>query len=353
MALPAAVNPVFTADCLISGARRGWAPRIGCSGPAAEGRVYNLTMMVTPDGRWVLPASPEFFAALGDPNPDYDSQSFAIRNLGFVKFEILDRLVTEIELHPRNVSRPALLAVQDKLLSSPIKLFRIKYLDTEWHSEISSSAEHTVARLDELCAPQFTPQPSERFTAVPLPVEKLARDRESDLFPLVQKWRVSFGKFDPAVVGLASRHDLLSLMVIVGIAPRDGTPVWRYIGDGHRWAGSRYQIAGLRDKVENMPDREYGHWVAEFHRAVATSHQPRYDAVTAAMRMADEAGGAPQTVRYERLLLPWRTPSGEVFITSWAKKVATPAAANLAPEASDSSVAKNPSRSSYTSSREV
>ncbi len=331
--------------------RQGETLRFGF--PAGSGgTVHNLTMMVTPDGRWVLPASPEFFAALGDPNPDYDAQSFAIRNLGFVKFEILDRLVTEIELHPRNVARAALLAVQDKLLSSPIKLFRIKYLDREWHSEISSSAEHTVARLDELCAPQFTPQPSERFTAVPLPVEKLARDREGDLFPLVQKWRVSFGKFDPAVVGLASRHDLLSLMVIVGIAPRDGTPVWRYIGDGHRWAGPRYQIAGLGDKVENMPDREYGRWVAEFHRAVATSHQPRYDAVTAAMRMAD-AAGERQTVRYERLLLPWRTPSGEVFITSCAKKVATPATANLVPEASDSSVAKNPSRSSYTSSREV
>ena len=112
-----------------------------------------LTVLVTSEGRWVLPGSEEFLAALGDPDPDYDAVGFAVRNLGFIKYQILDRLVTEIELHPRNVALPALLAVEHQLEEPPTKLFRIKHLDTEWHSEISASPEHTVARLRELCAP--------------------------------------------------------------------------------------------------------------------------------------------------------------------------------------------------------
>jgi hypothetical protein len=35
---------------------------------------------------------------------------FAVKNLGFIKFQILDSSIVEIELHPRNVGLPALLA---------------------------------------------------------------------------------------------------------------------------------------------------------------------------------------------------------------------------------------------------
>ena len=108
------------------------------------------TMLATSEGRWVLPGTPEFLAALGDPDPDYDSLSFAVKNLGFVKFEVLDRSTVQIELHPRNVEFPALLAAQQQISSCGFKLFRIRYFETEWKFEISSSAEHTIARLSEL-----------------------------------------------------------------------------------------------------------------------------------------------------------------------------------------------------------
>jgi hypothetical protein len=64
----------------------------------ARASVKRLTMLVTPDGRWVLEDSAEFLAALGDPSPDYDGASFAVKNLGFVKFQVLDQSV--IDLHP-------------------------------------------------------------------------------------------------------------------------------------------------------------------------------------------------------------------------------------------------------------
>ena len=116
-----------------------------------------LTILITPDGKWVLPDTPEFFAALGDPNPDYDAVGFAVKNLGFIKLHVIEQSIIEIEIHPRNVELAALLAVQQQLLSSDVRLFRIKYSDTSWQSEIAFSAEFTISRLSELCAPQFTP----------------------------------------------------------------------------------------------------------------------------------------------------------------------------------------------------
>ena len=86
----------------------------------------HLTILVSPEGQWVLPGTSDFFAALGDPDPDYDAVAFAVRNLGFIKFEVIRQSIVEIELHPRNVELPALLAVQQQLLSSDLHLFRIK-----------------------------------------------------------------------------------------------------------------------------------------------------------------------------------------------------------------------------------
>ena len=112
--------------------------------------MQHLNMLATSEGRWVLPGTPEFFAALGDSDPNYDPVAFAVKNLGFVKFEVLDRSTVQIELHPRNVEFPALLAAQQQISSCGFKLFRIRYFETDWKFEISSSAEHTIARLSEL-----------------------------------------------------------------------------------------------------------------------------------------------------------------------------------------------------------
>ena len=313
---------------------------VGSGGAVVEAGVNHLVMMATPDGRWVLPASDEFYDVLGDPEPDYDGVSFAVKNLGFIKIQVLDKALIEIELHPRNVERRALKAVQKQLLTSGVKLFRIKYFDGGWRSEISASAEHTVARLGELCAPVFRPAASDRFAVEAGDFSALIDERADDTHafqPLAKKWRASFAQFDPTMLSFAVGHDMLPLLAIIGVPPRDRNPVLRFLGPGHRWAGEDQAISVIGSKVESLPDQEYGKWAAGFYRSAAESGQARYDIVTAKMRFQGEPGVPQRQVRYERLLLPWRTPSEDIFVTSCARlveKEATP------PAASDNSVAK-------------
>jgi hypothetical protein len=303
-----------------------------------------FTMLVTPDGQWVLPDTPEFFAALGDPDPDYDAIAFAVKNLGFIRFQVIEQSIVEIELHPRNVEFAALLAVQQQLLSSQVYLFRIKYFDGGWKSEIASSAEFTISRLSEICAPQFTPASHDRFLVEPQDFAALLEDEGNQMRPMAQKWRVSFGHFDPSVITLAMHNQLLSLTAIIGIQPRERDPIFRFLGEGHRWVGTNYRINGIGEKVENLPDKDYGNWAAEFYRSVASSGQPRYDVVTASMQYEDESGKPRRTVRYERLLLPWKTPSAEIFVSSCARRLNGTSRSDF-----DASAVKNLSRSSQTS----
>lgn len=274
-----------------------------------------LTMLVTADGEWVLEDRAEFLAALGDPEPDYDAAAFAVKNLGFIRFQILDDSVIEIDIHPRNTQLPALLAVQQQILSSSVKLFRIKHFETTWHSEIMISAEQAISRLSELCCPEVELPSNERFLVEPRDYAELFSHDEQPLRPMAQKWRMSFGHFDPSVISFAIKHQLLSGMMVVGVQPRRKDPIFRFIGDEHNWLGKSYHVTGIGEKVENQPDKEFGSWVSEYYKSVASSGQPRYDLVTAMVQYQGETGRPRRIVRYERLLLPWKTPTDEVFVT--------------------------------------
>jgi hypothetical protein len=278
-------------------------------------------MLATTEGEWVLPGTADFFAALGDAEPDYDAVAFAVKNLGFVKLQILQQSIVEVELHPRNVAMPALLAAQQQVLSSRLKLYRIKYFDTEWRSEISSAPEHVIARMSELCAPTVAAPSTDRFVVEPQDFGKIFHDQENWFRPLALKWRVSFGEFDSSIISLAVTHHLLSRLIIVGIRPNRSEPAWRFIGEGHKWIGSSYHFGGIGQNVRNMPDRDYGDWAAECYKSVAMARQPRYDLITAAIRYEDEDGRPVRLRRYERLMLPWKTTSDEVFVTMCSKRV--------------------------------
>jgi hypothetical protein len=271
-------------------------------------------MLVTAEGDWVREGSAEFRAALGDLDPDYDASLFAVKNLGFIKFQILEESIIEIELHPRNVELPALLAVQQQLLSSQVKLFRIKYFDITWRSEITVSREGAVSRLSELCAPSFAPPPTQKFLVEPRDYSELFRDEGNPLRLLAQKWRMSFGFFDASVISFAVEYQLLSRLMVFGVKPNGGDPVFRFIGEGFKWLGRDYQLFGVGQRVENQPDKDYGRWVSEFYKSVANTGQPRYDHVTAGIRSAPDESRLFVS-RYERLLLPWKTPSEEVFVS--------------------------------------
>ena len=305
--------------------------------------VNRLTMLVTAEGEWVLEDSSEFRAALGDPEPDYDATAFAVKNLGFIKFQMLDNAIIEIELHPQNIALPALLAVQQQLLASKVKLFRIKYLDVGWRSEILCSAEVAVARLSELCSPKFAPITKDKFLVEPQDYSKLYDSEDGPLQLLAQKWRMSFGHFDPSVISFAIKQQLLSRMIIAGIRPNGGEPIFRFIGDGHaNWLDTNYHVRAIGQKMRDQPDKDYGAWVSEFYKSVASTGQPRYDYVTAAI----ERQPGPFVTRYERLLLPWKTPSDEILVTLSSRGLPNPGigASRSSSEAESISI-KNFSRS--------
>lgn len=305
--------------------------------------MQRLTMLVNQKGQWVLPGSPEFAGALGDPDPDYDAELYAVKNHGFIRFSILERRLIEIELHPRNVAVPALLAVQHQLQSSELKLFSIKYLTTEWRSEITSSSDQAIRRLSQLCAPEFVEASRDRFTVKPLHHSEILADDTNSLRLMIQKWRTSFGQFDTGLLSFALEHNILPRMIIVGIRPKAAEPVFRFIGDAHvSWLDEKERFRAIGEKTDNVPDKDYALWASEFYKDVARTGQPRYDRISAVIRRRPK----PYQTTYERLTLPWSTSSDEVLVTVCNRRVPDDVAASSLWSDPDSSSARNSSKSS-------
>jgi hypothetical protein len=294
------------------------------------------TVLISPQGAWFAGSGPALNEAIGYPDPDFDVAAFAVRNLGYIKVETIENILLDIEFHPLHVAPAALAAAQDHLAASLQRLVRLRYLAQEWRTEIAVSADQAARRLSELCVPFQAIANDVPYKATRLGDRALfSQAEDSARRALFQKWRASFHQFDDTILPFAIRRGLAGSMTVVGVLPGADEPVFRYIGEQFWGFGSDFFLRAIGEKVQHQPDKLFGEWVAQFYREVAASRHPRFDRVDA--RIDNSARGIEY--RYDRLMLPWSTPSGEVLITVCSRFLPDDAPADNVPS-------KKPSRSS-------
>jgi hypothetical protein len=286
-------------------------------------------LLVTSDGQRVLPETDAFFAALARLVPGSDPIDFAVRDLGFVKFHLSDRAVATIEFDPRSVDRRALLRAERQIRDCGATAFFVKAVGTVSDATPSLSAAEAVERLRELRAPPDRPASPGRFTVEPQDYANLLRRTDDPFCRLSRKWCASFGAFDTSVMSFVEENGLMPRLAVVDLSARDRTPVFRFIGDAHSWLTRQCRVNLIGEPVEYLPDREYGAWVSPFYEAVARTGEPRCDFISATLAVGTDR---PYDIRYERLMLPWKTASDGSLVTmvsrvTW-RSTDAPAAAN-------------------------
>ena len=287
------------------------------------------TALISPEGTWLPASGSALHQALGYPAPDFDAPGFAVRNLGYIKFEMIEDALIDIECHPMHVSPAALAAAQRHLEASGHRLFRLRYLTDDWHTEVIVNATLAARRMGELCMQPQQPNQSDRFQATELDLAQLSAAEDDARYALLQKWRASFGHFDDTVLPFVFKHGLGRSLMVIGMKPHRAEPVFRYIGEGFWGWGPDFYISAVGDRVENQPDKSYGEWVVQFYREAATSGRPRFDHVEA--RIENSVRGKHYS--YERLILPWSTGSGEMLLTLSSRMLSAEASGTLASDA--------------------
>jgi hypothetical protein len=158
----------------------------------------------------------------------------------------------------------------------------------EWRSVINDTpgeiGKILVAFGLRLAAAQISMESAQESREENVPLEVLKKDF-TELFtngniPLRQlaiKWRQSFGHFDPSVISLAVRNELLATLVIVGIRSEGAKPIWRFIGTGYECLGKEWCRDAIGENTDAFGIRE---WVSDLCASVAATGQPHYDLIT-------------------------------------------------------------------------
>jgi hypothetical protein len=183
------------------------------------------------------------------------------------------------------------------------------------------SADEAIAQLRLLRLPSEGVS-TERFRAVPQDFARLLRSKDHPLSALGRKWCETAGAFDESIHSFAGADGILPMMMIVAVGARDREPVFRFIGDEFfSWVPPGYPGRAIGQKIEQLPDRQFGAWLSRFYRSVAQSGEPRFDQVSARVQM--HQSHAPSRLyanRYERLALPWRGACGETLVSALIRR---------------------------------
>ena len=280
-------------------------------------------------GRIWDPYDSRLLAELGDPDPDYDIVSFAVRNLGHVAVNVLDQPERKVIISIRLMTvHSAALAATVRLLAD-LPQHRVE-IRAEQEGANTYTFGNSATALQWLAAEGTSIAAHTSFTDVAVQARSLnlLADRrlnnisqsEDKLALLFKKWRISSQQYSPAVTDTLVRFGLLDRMSIAVERSNDNALVFEHLGtklnmyDRYEGEGWNYHFVGRQ--VADQPDRNYGKYVDNTLRAVITSGKPTFDHVDAMIR---HRTGAHRT-RYDRLILPWKGLDGATIVTSLSYK---------------------------------
>jgi hypothetical protein len=309
------VRPTLENDANTAKLRR---PEIAWSIPRVGHHLASLTIdggsyVVSYRGEWMRDTDPRLRSEIGFTDPAVDAIGYAVRNMGYVRVSFGDPGTIRIALHPRNAASGAVLSVVQRVESLDLAQVELRYLGDEgWISERFSNGDAALRRMKALCHIETEPQPKDRWYLTSMTPAALLKEETNALRLMHQKWRISFGTFNESVFSFAMQHGLLGRLILAGVKPTDGDPVFRYIGDDFgTFYSDEFRFNAVGNSVAQQPDRDYGEWVSAAYKAVAQSGVPRFEYIDAHLPGSSRG----PWIRYERLLLPWKLPTGERLVS--------------------------------------
>lgn len=280
--------------------------------PDPQGSLCPPALYVSPEGALLVPGTPAFYDRIGYRNPDFDLGDYAVRNMGFVSIARISPERVRLRLRPDLVGGKTIERLRQYLGQGSAQQVEIECLDRNREPESWSNDSTLLQRLIELCASPVTQDNRHPYRVEPLELQAAAADYSHPLKPMFQKWRASLGQFNETTLPFLQRFGFFSKLIIAGM-PRPGEPLrFEFLGSGIQIYDEEHIFQLVGQPVSNQPDKDYGAWIEAQYSALLESKQPRLDCVDATIR---HSRNQMRSVRYERLLLPWRGNNGAYLIT--------------------------------------
>ncbi|HXY99531.1 MAG TPA: hypothetical protein VEI03_05995, partial [Stellaceae bacterium] len=132
--------------------------------------------------------------------------------------------------------------------------------------------------------------------------------------PLFELWQATRGELTEDVQSIMRASSVFQRMVVVRNPAGGARLIAQHFGAGIKVMRPCESLLTIdRDFHELHPDRDYVAWVAEAYAETLWRRRPHLESIRALIRM-----GASGTLvgRYDRLIMPWRSGSGDWFATA-------------------------------------
>ena len=151
---------------------------------------------------------------------------------------------------------------------------------------------------------------SPRWHSLPRPPAVLQWPEFARAASLIEVWRDARGVLtDDVLPELAVAH-LLGRCFLLRRLPRASRSVFEFCAPGVRFLTPCESLVMVGRDFSELPDRDYGAWVAEAYEAAVDGEGPSVQSIRAEVRTS---GAAIVRARYDRVQLPWRA-RGDRFV---------------------------------------
>lgn len=285
-----------------------------------------MNYLIDPNGNWWRWPSANLAERLGYPDPDFDMPSYAARNLGYV-WLLVQPNVTFLQFRAGMLSRFCLDSLKPYLRKAvKDKPVGLVYFASGWLEEAYVDAEQLLARMDQLA---FLREPRMRdlFIRKPHEPRDWMHHGHRDLAGLFELWRFVDGQYSDAIHRYLQHTGLEARTVVLN--GDDGGDLRVVYGGGGFSVYDSFSFASTVGRsIADQPDKAYGQWVSQSYLNCFRTGAPQLDDVDA---IVEQPGHDPRRRRYQRLILRWQRPDGNVILTGSSilnQNIAIPLGAN-------------------------
>lgn len=269
-----------------------------------------MTYLVDPKGKWWRWPSEALSEQLGYPDADFDLSGYAVRNLGYISLVVQEN-VTLLQFRAGMISAAALASLKPFLAKAVGKApVGIVFYASGWLEEAHLTADTLLPRMDELAVLR-EPRMRDQFIRRPYTPSEWHYDAHKELSGLFELWRFVDGVYSAPIERYLQTTGLIDRTVHVQPGS-DEQLRFTNSGGGFTVYDTFSFDSCVGQLLTDQPDVAYGQWINSTYQNCLRSGQPVIDDVDA---IIDEPGHDPRRRRYQRIILRWKRPNGEVLVT--------------------------------------
>ena len=254
--------------------------------------------------------SPALAARLGYREPDFDAPAYAVRNLGFIHVRHHEEGV-RVSLRSGTFSLLTLTAALYALIDRrPRRIVLAVFWGEDWSYEMFTGLGSFAERAEDLAAGKpVAGRPL--WLAVEKNLDALDQPGFVKVNPVVALWKSNRGRLSAELTEILRATDLIQRAVLVRKLPHSSRLVYQHFGGGIKMMRPCETFEMIGRDAHDVPDKEYGDWVANAYGEALSRRRLRLDGVRATVGTSQSA---TLRVRYDRLLMPWRRGNSDLFV---------------------------------------